>query len=67
MNIIDDINHKVQALVYIGLTDENKVRKALITAITDSPNRNPQTILKQQYAMMENSFYGGDTTYVQEV
>jgi hypothetical protein len=64
MNIIDNINHKTQALVNLGLTDENKVRRALTTALMKNPNRNPQVILQQQYALMELKFYGGDTRYV---
>ena len=64
MNIIDDINNKTQALVSIGLTDESKVRRAITTALTNNPNRNQHTILQQQCALMVNSFYGGDTTYV---
>ena len=67
MHIIDEINQKVQALVDLGLTDETKVRKALTTAITERPNRNPSIVLQQQYVFMENNFYGGDTTYVTEV
>ena len=64
MNIIDSINHKVQELVNLGLTDEDKVRRALTTALTDNPNRNQQTILEQQCALMTLSFQCGDTTYV---
>ena len=64
MNIIDDINHKVQSLVDLGLTDDTKVRQALATAITTNPSRDPSTILQQQYVLMVNNFYGGDTTYV---
>lgn len=64
MNIIDAINHKVQALVSLGLTDEANVRRALTTAITENPNRDPNTILEQQYALMLIKFQGGDTTYV---
>jgi hypothetical protein len=64
VNIIDDINHKTQTLVDLGLTDESKVRRALTMALTENPNRNPQVILQQQYALMELKFYGGDTRYV---
>ena len=64
MNIIDDINSKVQALVNIGLTDEDKVRSALVGAIEATPNRRPDMILNQQYAFMLGNFQGGDTTYV---
>ena len=64
MNIIDDINHKIQTLVDLGLTDENKVRHALTTAITTNSNRNPSTVLQQQYVLMVNNFYAGDTAYV---
>lgn len=64
MNIVDDINHKVTELTALGLTDDTKVRRALSTAITDNPNRDPQTILQQQYVLMVNNFYCGDTTYV---
>lgn len=64
MNIIELINHKTQALVSIGLTDENKVRRALTMALTENPDRNPQAILQQQYALMAMKFHGGDTRYV---
>jgi hypothetical protein len=64
MNIIDDINNKVSQLVNLGLTDENKVRRALTIAITENPDRNPQAILQQQFVLMQMKFYGGDTRYV---
>ena len=64
MNIIDTINHNVQVLVGLGLTDESSVRRSLTTAITTNPNRDPNTILQQQYALMVLEFHGGDTTYV---
>ena len=64
MNIIDDINNKVDRLVNLGLTDENKVRRALTTALIENPDRNPKAILQQQSALMAMKFYGGDTRYV---
>ncbi len=64
MNIIDNINSKVQALVALGLTDEDGVRRALSTAITNNPNRDPKTILEQQYILMSAEFHCGDTKYV---
>lgn len=57
MNIIEDINNKVQDLVAMGLYDEDKVRRALTTALTENPNRNPKTILEQQYALMVSKFH----------
>ncbi len=66
MNIIDTINHTTQTLVDLGLTDEDKVRRALTTAITTNPNRDPNTILHQQSALMVGKFHDGDTTYVKE-
>lgn len=56
MDIINAINSKTQALVRLGLTDENEVRRALTTAIKSSPNRNPHIILQQQYTLMANNF-----------
>lgn len=67
MNIIEDINNKTQALVNLGLTDEDKVRRALTIALTENPNRNPSTILQQQYTLMLVQFHGGDTKYVKGV
>lgn len=64
MNIIEDINNKVSQLVSLGLTDEAKVRRALTIALVQNPNRDPQTILQQQYTLMELKFHGGDTNYV---
>lgn len=67
MNIIDDINSKVTELEALGLTDSTKVRRALTIAIANNPNRNPNTILQQQYALMIIQFNGGDTKYVKGV
>ena len=64
---MDIINHKVQALVNLGLTNESKVHSALTTAIINNPNRDPSTILEQQCALMTVKFYCGDTTYVRGV
>ena len=64
MNIIADINSRVDDLARLGLTDTDKVRKALSSAITDSPNRNPSTILQQAYIALLNNYYGGSTEYV---
>ena len=64
MNIIEDINDKASRLVELGLTDANKVRRALAIAVANNPRRNPHIILKQQYLLMELKFYGGDTKYV---
>ena len=67
MNIIEAINNKVTELTALGLTDTDKVRKALSTAITDCPNREPSIILQQQYTLMVAQFHGGSTEYCLEV
>jgi hypothetical protein len=64
MNIIDNINTKIAELVALGLTDEARVRRALTTALAQYPNRDPNIILQQQYALMLIQFHGGDTKYV---
>lgn len=64
MNIIDAINNKVAELVALGLTDENKVRRALSIAVASNPSRNSHLILQHQAVLMEMEFYGGDTKYL---
>ena len=67
MNIIDDINLKVTELTALGLTNTTKVRRALTTAITDCPNRDPSIILQQQYTLMLAQYHSGNTEYCLEV
>ena len=66
MNIIDNINNKVQSLVSLGLTDEHKVRKALSFALDNNPNHNQNVILHQQYVLMLEQFNSGSTEYCLE-
>lgn len=60
------IDAKVKALAELGLTNTEKVRKALVNALVQNANRYPPYVLQEKYFELLNDFYNGNTEYRKE-
>lgn len=64
--MIHPIDAKVKALAELGLTNTEKVRKALVNALVQNANRYPLYVLQEKYFELLNEFYNGNTEYRKE-
>ena len=64
--MLHPIDAKVKLLAELGLTNTEKVRKALVDALVQNANRYPKFVLQEKFDELLNDFYNGNTEYRKE-